>query len=68
MEGCLGRGVDLSKFDDKYKDIFSNLLGRVLITENLDQAIEILRNSPIPLGIVTLEGDVYKYWRFYDRR
>jgi len=58
MEGCLGRGVDLIKFDDKYKDIFSNLLGRVLITENLDQAIEIAKKFSYSFRIVTLEGDV----------
>ncbi|MFY9177035.1 MAG: chromosome segregation protein SMC [Caldicoprobacterales bacterium] len=58
MEGCLGRGVDLIKFEDKYKDIFSNLLGRVIITENLDQAIEIARKFSYSFRIVTLEGDV----------
>ena len=58
MEGCLGRGVDLIKFDDKYKEIFSNLLGRVVITENLDQAIEIARKFSYSFRIVTLEGDV----------
>jgi len=58
MEGCLGRGVDLIKFDDKYKEIFNNLLGRVVITENLDQAIEIARKFSYSFRIVTLEGDV----------
>ena len=58
MNGCLGRGVDLIDFDPKYKNIFDNLLGRVVVTENLDQAIEIAKKFSYSFRIVTLEGDL----------
>lgn len=58
MEGCLGRGVDLIDFDPKYRDIFNNLLGRVIITKNLNQAIEIAKKFSYSFRIVTLEGDL----------
>ncbi|HZJ83220.1 MAG TPA: chromosome segregation protein SMC, partial [Clostridia bacterium] len=58
MEGCLGRGVDLIEFDSQYKEIFTNLLGRVIITENLEQAINIAKNFSYSFRVVTLEGDV----------
>lgn len=58
MEGCLGRGVDLIGFDPKFENIFNNLLGRVIVTKNLDQAIAIAKRFSYSFRIVTLEGDL----------
>ena len=40
MEGCHGIASELIDFEPKYKGIFENLLGRVIITDNLDQAVK----------------------------
>ena len=58
MEGCHGIASELINFDLKYKGVFENLLGRVIITENLDQAVSIARHFSYSFRIVTLDGDV----------
>ncbi|NLJ40970.1 MAG: chromosome segregation protein SMC [Clostridiales bacterium] len=58
MEGCLGRGTDIIGFDSEYWPVFNYLLGRVVITENLDQAIEMAKRFSHSFRIVTLAGDV----------
>lgn len=58
MEGCHGVASELIDFEPKYKGIFENLLGRVIITDNLDQAVEIARRFSYSFRIVTLDGDV----------
>jgi len=58
MAGCQGIASELVDFDPKYKGIFQNLLGRVIITENLDQAVNIARHFSYSFRIVTMDGDV----------
>ena len=58
MNGCLGRGIDLVNFDPKYTDIFSNLLGRIIIAQNLDQAVAIAKKYSYSFRVVTLDGDI----------
>ncbi|MGI5851313.1 MAG: chromosome segregation protein SMC [Caldicoprobacterales bacterium] len=58
MEGCLGRGTDLVTFDSKYESVFTNLLGRIIITQNLDQAVAIAKKFSYSFRIVTLDGDI----------
>ena len=56
MNGCLGRGIDLVNFDPKYTDIFSNLLGRIIIAQNLDQAVAIAKKYSY--SSCHLDGDI----------
>jgi len=58
MTGCIGTADTLIQFDPKYRDIFQYLLGRVVIAEKLDQAIQMARRFSYAFRIVTLEGDV----------
>ncbi len=44
--------------DAKYNNIFSNLLGRVLIVPNLEIGIEVARGLQYRMKIVTVEGDI----------
>lgn len=58
QKGFLGAAVDLVKFDREYTAVAENLLGRVVIAEDMDSAIAIARASRYMFRIVTLEGDV----------
>ena len=58
QKGFLGIAADLIRFDSEYTCIAENLLGRVVIAENMDSAMNIARQSKYLFRIVTLEGDV----------
>ncbi len=56
--GFVGIGDRLISFDPKYRNVFSNLLGRVAVMENLDAAIAAARKYGYRFRIVTLDGQV----------
>jgi len=56
--GFVGIGDRLIGFDPKYKNVFSNLLGRVVVMEDLDRAIAAARKFGYQFRIVTLDGQV----------
>ncbi len=57
-QGFLGVADQIIAFDLKYKNVFSNLLGRVVIAEDMDAAIAIARKYGYQFRIVTLDGQV----------
>ena len=57
-EGVIGVASDLVKCDKKYEQIVLNLLGRTLIVENMDTAIQMAKLNSYSFRIVTLEGDI----------
>ena len=57
-KGIIGIASDLVKCDKKYEQIILNLLGRTLIVENMDSAIEVSKLNAYSFRIVTLDGDV----------
>ena len=57
-EGVIGVASDLVKCDKKYEQIVFNLLGRTLIVENMDTAIQMAKLNSYSFRIVTLEGDI----------
>lgn len=58
IPGVCGIAKDLIEYDKKYENIMSNLLGRVIICDNIDNAIIISRKYNNSLKIVTLNGDL----------
>ena len=58
MTGFVGVASELVKADQKYRSIVESLLGRTVITENLDQAIRMARQTGSRFRIVTLDGQV----------
>ena len=56
--GFVGRASDCVKYEEKFKGIFSYLLGRVVIVENMDNAIAMSKNAGSGLRFVTLAGEV----------
>ncbi len=60
VKGCLGVALDLVEFDAKYYTAMSNLLGRILIFDNLDNAVEFTRRNRRFGRIVTLDGEIVR--------
>lgn len=58
LDGFVGIAADLVKTDHKYEEIVYNLLGNVLLSENLEQANRIAARCNYRYRVVTLEGDV----------
>ncbi len=56
--GFVGIAADLISFDAQYKNVFANLLGRVIVAEDMDAAIAIARAYHHRYRIVTLDGQV----------
>jgi len=58
MTGFCGVASELVICDSIYNEIVSNLLGRVIIADNLDNAVLMAKATANNYKIVTLEGDV----------
>lgn len=58
MQGYIGLGSKLVKHDSKYEEIFKSLLGRVVVVDNIDNAIIMSRKFGYKFKVVTLKGDV----------
>ena len=58
MPGCLGVASELISYDPAYRGIMENLLGRTVITKDLDSGIPIMRAGRHAFRLVTLSGDV----------
>ena len=56
--GFKGIACNCIEFDEKYKGIVKYLLGKVVIVDNLQNAIAITKKGRVNFRIVTLEGDV----------
>ncbi len=57
-DGIIGLASRLVSYDKRYDGIFKNLLGRVLVAEDLEAAIAVSRRHSIRVKIVTLDGQV----------
>ena len=56
--GFVGIAYELARFDDKYKSVFANLLGRTVVAETLSDAVRMAKQSGNSLRIVTLDGQL----------
>ncbi len=57
-KGYLGIASEIVSFDNKFKNILSSLLGRVLVCDNLENAGVIAKSIDYSFRIVTLDGDI----------
>lgn len=55
--GAIGIASDLIQVDDKFKNLVQFLLGRILVVDQIDNALAIARKYNYSLRIVTLEGE-----------
>ena len=60
IKGCtgfIGIGADLVKYNSKYDGVIKSLLGRVVVVDELDNAINMAKKFSYKFRIVTLLGD-----------
>ncbi|MGE4213378.1 MAG: chromosome segregation protein SMC [Anaerotignaceae bacterium] len=57
-QGVIGIAKDLIGYNSKYENVMSNLLGRVIIMENMDFALKLAAKTKYMYKIVTIDGDV----------
>lgn len=56
--GCIGIASDIAKFNPVYKGIFTYLLGRTILTKNLNDAVRLSKKTNSSIRFVTLEGEI----------
>ncbi len=54
----IGIASDLISYNEKYKNIIENVLGRTIIIEDIDKAIAFARENSHRFKVVTLEGEI----------
>jgi len=57
-DGFEGLAINLVKYDSKYRSIYASLLGRVVVADNLNNAVAIAKKHNHKYKIVTLDGQV----------
>lgn len=58
ISGVLGLAADLVEVNDRYKKVVDFILGNLLIVENIDIAIDIIKNNLFSGNVVTLSGEL----------
>ena len=58
QQGFVGIGSDLIKYNTRYDGIMKSLLGRVVVVDNMDNAISMAKKFSYKFRIVTLLGDI----------
>ena len=56
--GLVGIAADLISCDKKYEQIILNLLGRTVIVDNMQNAINLAKENNYSFRIITIEGDI----------
>ena len=57
-DGFVGIGCDLVGYDKKYDGVVKNILGRIVVAEDLDCAVAIAKKYGYKFRIVTLDGQL----------
>ncbi len=58
IDGYIGTGEELVKYDSQYKEIILNQLGNVLVVDNIDTLNKLAKELNYKYKIVTLEGEI----------
>ena len=56
--GVLGMADELVDTDKKYKNVAKSMLGRIVVIDNVDNAVKIARKFDYGIRMVTLEGEL----------
>ena len=57
-KGVIGMADELVKIDKKYQNVAKAMLGRIVVIDNVDNAVEIARKFDYGIRMVTLEGEL----------
>lgn len=58
MSGYIGPASNVCVYDKIYENIITNLLGRTIVADNIDNATEIAKKLGFKVKIVTLDGQI----------
>ena len=56
-QGVIGMADELVQIEEQYRDVAKALLGRIVVTDNVDHAVNLARKYRHSIRIVTLEGE-----------
>ena len=57
-KGVIGMADELVKIDKKYKNVAKAMLGRIVVVDNVDNAVKIARKFDYGIRMVTIEGEL----------
>lgn len=57
-KGVIGMADELVHIDAKYKNVAKAMLGRIVVVDNVDNAVKIARKFDYGIRMVTLEGEL----------
>ena len=57
-KGVIGMADELVQIDKKYKNVAKAMLGRIVVVDNVDNAVKIARKFDYGVRMVTLEGEL----------
>lgn len=57
-KGVIGMADELVRIDKKYKNVAKAMLGRIMVVDNVDNAVKIARKFDYGIRMVTLEGEL----------
>ena len=57
-KGVIGMADELVKVDARYRDVAKSLLGRIMVVDNVDNAVKIAGKFRHSLRMVTIEGEL----------
>ena len=57
-KGVIGMADELVKIDKKYRNVAKAMLGRIMVVDNVDNAVKIARKFDYSIRMVTLEGEL----------
>ncbi|MBR1471118.1 MAG: chromosome segregation protein SMC [Lachnospiraceae bacterium] len=56
--GALGMADEIAETEARYKDVAKTLLGRIVVVDNMDHALQIAKKYHYSIRMVTLEGEL----------
>lgn len=57
-KGVIGMADELVRIDKKYRNVAKAMLGRIMVVDNVDNAVKIARKFDYGIRMVTLEGEL----------
>ena len=57
-KGVIGVAADLVEVDSKFNTLVKNLLGKIIVVDNIDNALAVARKNNQSLRLVTIEGEL----------
>ncbi|MFO7818774.1 MAG: chromosome segregation protein SMC, partial [Halanaerobacter sp.] len=60
ISGAVDAADRLVDYDDQYEDVVKNILGRIIVAQDMDAAVQISKAANKRVKVVTLEGEIVR--------